>query len=182
MIALSLNYLWLQWQSGYSDTFPMSRGCHCKRGDLYFSFIYFTTTNNSIRPPRLQSQTQKFSMHRHATLSQLTRCDHNAQGFSQPKLQCTSRSSDNLFVTFWLNQPPYLSLWLLTSFNGENASVLCQLCNQLWSCFSPDLFFCLSCLDWYNVMFVPDTPYNSLSPRAKKGRQTPSRTDRNNND
>ena len=25
----------LQWQSGYSDTFTMSRGCHCKRGPLY---------------------------------------------------------------------------------------------------------------------------------------------------
>ena len=34
MIGLLLNYLWLQWQSGYSDTFPMSRGCHCKRGPL----------------------------------------------------------------------------------------------------------------------------------------------------
>ena len=35
MIGLLLNYLWLQGQSGYSDTFTMSRGCHCKRGDLY---------------------------------------------------------------------------------------------------------------------------------------------------
>ena len=35
MIGLLLNYLWLQWQSGYSDTFPMSRRCHCKRGPLY---------------------------------------------------------------------------------------------------------------------------------------------------
>ena len=35
MIGFILNYLWLQWQSGYSDTYPMSRGCHCKRGPLY---------------------------------------------------------------------------------------------------------------------------------------------------
>ena len=34
MIGLVLHSLWLQWQSGYSDTFPTSRGCHCKRGKL----------------------------------------------------------------------------------------------------------------------------------------------------
>ena len=43
MIGLLVNYLLqsyynLQWQFGYSDTFPMSRGCHCKRGDLYVRF------------------------------------------------------------------------------------------------------------------------------------------------
>ena len=35
MIGLLLSYLWLQWQSGYSGTCPMSPGCHCKRGPLY---------------------------------------------------------------------------------------------------------------------------------------------------
>ena len=35
MIGLLLNFLCLQWQSGYSDTFPRSRVCHCKRGPLY---------------------------------------------------------------------------------------------------------------------------------------------------
>ena len=27
-----------KWQSGYSDTFPMSQGCHCKWGKLYFTW------------------------------------------------------------------------------------------------------------------------------------------------
>ena len=35
MIGLLLNYLCSKWKFGYSDTFPMYRGCHCKRGDLY---------------------------------------------------------------------------------------------------------------------------------------------------
>ena len=35
MIGCLVNYLCLQRQFCYSDTFPISRGCHCKRGDLY---------------------------------------------------------------------------------------------------------------------------------------------------
>ena len=26
---------WLEWHHAYSDTFPLCRGCHCKRGSLY---------------------------------------------------------------------------------------------------------------------------------------------------
>ena len=33
---LLIKPLCLQWQSGYSDTFPMSQWCHCKRGSLYW--------------------------------------------------------------------------------------------------------------------------------------------------
>ena len=58
MIGSLLNYLWLQWQSDYSETFPMYRGCHCKRVPLYLpypnvkivmtDFVYFATDH----PPR----------------------------------------------------------------------------------------------------------------------------------
>ena len=56
MIGLILNHLCLQWRSGYSDSFAWSRGCHCKRGHLYWWQMLFClakSNRNHIIIPKL---------------------------------------------------------------------------------------------------------------------------------
>ena len=57
MIGLLLNYLRLQWQSGYSDTFPKSQRCQCKRGTLYF--LLQTTELGKNWGPRLRERSPR---------------------------------------------------------------------------------------------------------------------------
>ena len=39
-------FVWLQWQCGYSNTFPLSRGCHCKQGRLNFIRCHYSITTH----------------------------------------------------------------------------------------------------------------------------------------